>query len=1028
MSAAQELMARLARLDVELQADGDQLRLNAPKGVLTPELKQELVVRKPELLALLNTATGGIEPAPAGVVIPLTSGQQRLWALMRVQQASGLYNVPMVYRLHGGLDVDALEQSLAEIQRRHAILRTAFRTVEGKPRQHVADTTTFALKITDLTSLADTEQAAAVDKELDASIQYPFDLKNAPLWRCTLLRLAPAEYVLAFTMHHIIFDRFSKTVFLRELEALYAGGKLPQLAIEYRDFAYWQQSEAQQSLADRQMDYWKAKFVGAASELLLPTDHPRPTSIMVEGRSQTFVVSAAVTEKLRTLSRTGRASMYMTLLAAFHALLHRYTGQTDQIICSPVACRNSTSVEALIGYFNNIVPMHADLSGDPVFRDLLGRVRQVTMDAIKHQDAPFQQIVKLPNLASTPLTRGMFSFRSADSSVLHLQGLAATPVENRRRQADFDLALYMGMEKGTLCGVLDYNAEIFEEETIRSLLSNFQALLEAVAADPDRPLSALPSLRPRFPEIENALVKHAKVDEAVVVVRSDAGGTSNRVAYLVLNEDDIPSREELRSVLAALLPADQQQLVFVPLDQMPTLADGAVDLAGLPAPTLSRQGNAYLAPRTALESALAEIWQRVLWRDEKIGIHDNFFDLGGHSLLSLQLLAETEKHLQRSLPLATLGQLSTIAEFVTYLERPSEAAAVTRSSALDADIRDRLRRYTAAWHGKRTSTDSLVVGLNTEGSKQPVFWCVQRYINLTEFAKHLGADQPIYGMRSAHNVIERTPENIRAMAHHYVDEILQIQSRGPFIIGGICQAAVVAFQMALRLRDLGHELNLLGLQERFIPQDYPGRVAFFFGDISTRSPYYQYVWPELGWRKYYTGGFEAHIIRGEHGTYFREENIQYLTREMQIAFERAQAPARVSADGQAAMQRLNKSAYQAQCSVVKPVAATRGEIRLVVKVKNASPCTWLASERSGVFLGARWLNPKEGGSPYTHATQARTRLPTDLKPGGTVELELVVGIPEDIQVRILEVDMVDEGITWFSNSGSERVQVEIQRR
>ena len=1001
---------------MRVYADGDRLRVSAPRGVLVPELAEEVAARKSELLALLGRVTGPIERAPAGISVPLTAGQERLWALMEMQQDTDAYHVPMVYRIQGALDVPALERSLDQIQRRHEVLRTRFHTQAGRPTQYVTDAVPFALEIADGSHLGGTERAAWADEKLAEGIHEPFELEKGPLWRCTLLRLAADEHVLVFTAHHITFDRFSKRVFLGELEAFYAGKSAPDLAIQYRDFAYWQQSDAQRQLAEDQLAFWKDQLRDGTTELLLPTDHGRSASGAGEGRSQSFVIPEAVAEKLAALGRDTKSSSYMILLAGFYALLYRYSGQTDQTICAPVACRDSTDVEALIGYFNNIVPMRTDLSGDPTFRELTVRVRQVVMGAIGHQDAPFHRIAQIPEAANAPLTRAMFNYRDEGSSRLRLPGLTSTPVEYRRQQADFDLALYVGVESDGLAGVLDYNAELFEQGTIRLLLRNYLALLELVVIDPDRRLSTLPCFRQRFSEVEDALVRHPKVDEAIVVVRSDSVGASNLAAYLVLDEDDVPTRSELHSFLSDELPARQGHLALVPVDELPRLA--GLDIVGI-------------MLDVAMERELAAIWRRVLWRTERIGIHDDFFDLGGHSLLSVQLLAETESYLGRRVRWAKLGQLSTIAKFAEFVEQAEDETAIsTPGSGLGAEIMTRLRSHTAAWVGRRASADSLITGLNTGGSRQPVFWVVQRYLNLARLAEHLGADQPIYGMRSGHRIMDRTPANVRALAECYVDHVLEIQGGGPLIVGGICQGAEIAFQMALRLNDLGHELNLLGLQERFIPHDYPGRVAFFFGDASDRSPYYHFARPELGWRKYYTGGFEAHIIRGAHGTYFQEAHVPYLAKEMQRAFDSAQNPRVDRVEPEPALQVLRPSAYKAELRLAEPVAVAGSEARVLVTVRNASPDSWLASHRSGVFLGARWLKPKKYGShrycSYARANVVRTPLPADLGPGGTLELELTVPLPYDPRLKTLEIDLVEEGVTWFSDAGSESALIRIR--
>ncbi len=366
-------------------------------------------------------------------------------------------------------------------------------------------------------------------------------------------------------------------------------------------------------------------------------------------------------------------------------------------------------------------------------------------------------------------------------------------------------------------------------------------------------------------------------------------------AYLVLNEHDVPSLDTIRAHAAKVMPAFRVPAAFIPVDEMPLLPDGSVDRAALPPPATdrSRLGTDYVAPRTPLEQSLADIWKKVLWLDHDVGINDRFRDLGGHSLLSVQLVVEIEKTLARPVPARALATLDTVAGLAAALEQgdaaPGDAQALAGSSVLPQDIYHGLRSHTASWEGKRASADSVMVGLNTEGARQALFWCLQRYQELTQLAKYLGPEQPVYGMRSGNRVMVKTQDNIDLLARHYVGEILAVQPQGPYLIGGNCQAALIAFQVASQLRQLGHEITLLVMQEKFAPFPYDGPVALLFGDHSDYNPLRYFRQPERGWHKYYTGPVAFSEIQGGHGQFFREPNVQVLTSTIKKYVDAAQA-------------------------------------------------------------------------------------------------------------------------------------------
>ncbi len=1048
MTSLREFLAELARLDVKLWADGDTLRCSGPGDVVTPDLQAQLRARKAEILAFL--AEGRSRPeatdvtrVPRGGRLPLSEGQERLWRLAERQPASGAYITTTVFRLEGDLDVAALERSLDGLQRRHEILRTSFPSDGGGPVQRIAPPAPWRLPVRDVSpelrgSREQREQT--LRRLLQAEIRQPFDITAAPPWRGVLLRAGEREHVLSFTTHHIIFDGWSKAVFLRELGQAYrafSAGRppdLPELPIQYADYARWQRRRLAEALPG-QLAYWERRLGGTVPELRLPRDHARSPATTARGGSRSFEVPAAVADALRRLSRREQATLYMTLLAAFAAWLHRYTEQLDQVVCSPVAARDRAELEGLIGYFNNIVVMRLDLSGDPAFGELIRRVRRVALEAHAHHAVPLQRVAELPNLVRTPLTRGMFAYQDASTRILDLPGVVATPLDLRKETADFDLALYMeSSASGTLSGVIEYHAELFEEDTVSRMLEDFQAVLASGGESPQRRVSQLPRSGDGFAAIERLLAGHPQIAEAVVVPDHPGLGP---VAYVVLNEDDVPQLDAIRQFVRARAPDHLVPAAFVPLEAIPLTPDGAIDRPALPAPRLAgRPPGTYVAPRTDLERQLAEIWRRVLWLDQEVGVHDHFLDLGGHSLLSVQLMLELQTRLGRRLPLEALPELSTVAELARLLEHaegpePSAPAPASPPGAgtappLAAPILYGLRTYTASWAGQRVTPQSLAIGLNTTGAAPRLFWCLQNYRELKQLARYLGPDRPVYGMRSGNKVMVKTDANNRALAARYVRDILEVQPEGAFVIGGNCQAASIAFHIATGLLEAGHEVPLLFLMERFVPQPYPGPVALLFGAESDRNPYWRFREPERGWRKYYPGGHTVDIIAGTHGQFFQEPNIQVLARTLGRRMDEARGSARDGSPAGSArtFQVLPPTAYRASLVAPASCAAEPGaQLRIPVTVTNASPDVWRSSEASGIFVANRWLN---GWGKVVTPLDGRAPLSGECPPGASAEIELSVIAPRESGRYILELDLVDEGVAWFKDRGSEATRVRVQ--
>jgi amino acid adenylation domain-containing protein/thioester reductase-like protein len=435
---------------------------------------------------------------------PLSYAQSRLWFLEQLESESGVYNTGGAVRLVGVLDVAALAASLNEIVQRHEILRTTFAIANGQPVQVIAPTLAVTLPVIDLQQLPDRERNAEVKRLAIQAADRPFDLTEGALLRVTLLKLGQTEHILLLIMHHIVFDGWSKEVLVRELATLYENfsrGKyfpLPELPIQYADFAHWQRQRLQGEVLEQQLTYWKQKLADAPPVLELPTDRPRSAVQTFRGSTQFFELSPSLTQKLKQLSQKQGVTLFMTLLAAFQTLLYRYTNQKDICIGSPIANRNCHQIEPLIGFFVNTLILRTDLSGNPSFQQLLDRVRQVALDAYAHQDLPFEVLVEQQqperSLSYTPLFQVMFSLENAPSEPFALPGLTFDPLEIDTGIAKFDLTLSMEETQQGLKGRFEYNTDLFDARRMTRTIEHWQNLLEGIVAAPDRRISELPLL------------------------------------------------------------------------------------------------------------------------------------------------------------------------------------------------------------------------------------------------------------------------------------------------------------------------------------------------------------------------------------------------------------------------------------------------------------------------------------------------------------------------------------------------------
>jgi amino acid adenylation domain-containing protein len=461
----------------------------------------ELARRVEEMRRAGAPALPPVVPVERTGALPLSFAQERLWVVDRMEPGGAVYNIPVAWRLGGTLDETALERALGEIVRRHEALRTAFREVDGAPVQVIAPFGGFALPVEDLSGLGEADREAALRELAREEAARPFDLAAGPLFRASLLRLSAVDHVLLLSMHHIVSDGWSMGVLFGELSALYAayreGGEspLPELRVQYADYAVWQREQLAGEVLDRQLAYWKERLAGAPELLELPADHPRPAVQTFRGASVPIELSGELLERLQALGRSEGATLFMVLLGAFQVLLSKYSGSDDVVVGSPIAGRTRAEVEGLIGFFANTLVLRTDLSGDPSFREALGRVREATLGAYEHQELPFEKVVAElqpeRSLSHSPLFQVSFTLDVAQEAGGGLAGLSLAGVGAELEIAKLDLSLGLTATADGLRGGLNYSTALFEPRTMERMVRHLGRVLEQIAADADASLSAL---------------------------------------------------------------------------------------------------------------------------------------------------------------------------------------------------------------------------------------------------------------------------------------------------------------------------------------------------------------------------------------------------------------------------------------------------------------------------------------------------------------------------------------------------------
>jgi hypothetical protein len=431
--------------------------------------------------------------------LPLSFAQERLWLLEQLQPGSLAYHTPAAIRLDGSLDIAALEQALNEILRRHEVFRTTFSVVDGQPVQAIVSFQSVSLPVVNLGELPEAERTLKVQQLIAQWGQNLFDLTQAPLLRWMLLRVSEQEHLLLLSTHHIVCDGWSAGVFVRELATLYNAfsqgqpSPLPELPIQYADFAIWQRQWLQGKVLETQLTYWKRQLGTIPPVLKLSSDR---SSIQTStGKQHNFTLSPTLTEAIKTLCQQEGMTLFMTLLAAFKALLYRYSTQDDIVVGSPIANRNRSEIEELIGFFANTLVLRTDLSGNPSFRDVLKRVREVTLGAYAHQDLPFEKLVAQlqpeRHLGQTPLYQVWFVLQNAPMPVVELPSLTLSLLEVETGAVRHDLKLDLTETPEGIQGFFEYKTDLFEASAIARMTQLYETLLETAIEQPDIQLNEL---------------------------------------------------------------------------------------------------------------------------------------------------------------------------------------------------------------------------------------------------------------------------------------------------------------------------------------------------------------------------------------------------------------------------------------------------------------------------------------------------------------------------------------------------------
>jgi len=612
MQSAEQLLSELKKLDVKLSLASGKLSCNAPKGVMTPTLREEIKYHKAKLLHILekrkNTLANGMVKTLPQIArdgeLALSFSQERIWLLSKLDPDNhNTGNIHFSFRIEGSLDVSALGKTINAIIQRHEVFRTRCQTINNRPVHSIVPEINFKLQVRDLTSLPSQQIEKVVATAVEQYIIEPFDLAKAPILRSELLKIKEHEYVFLLATHLYIFDGWSTAILFKELSSFYSTfhnnepSVLAPLTAQYVDFSHWHRNWFESDEAAKQTSYWKQKLNNAQLVTHLAQNHRKPFKTSNETANIDFTLPSFLSEAIRKLSQKLATTLFISLQATWQTLLYCYTRQNNITTGSIVSNRRVAEVENLIGSFANNILISSDISAGTTFKELVNQVGKSSLEAYAHQDIPFERLLGELNLAlsCTPLFRVMFvlhQHQSIENQGLELCGLKIQKIPDKKTLSKYDLELIMVDRNGVLSGLFEYNAGIFDRATIEKMKDNFFLILKKITENPELPLVELSSFFPGG-------------QPSITVVTDHTSNTE------------------------------------------------------------------YVSPRTAIEFKIAKIWQD-MFGIEKISVYDRFVDLGGHSLLAIKLVSILKDEFNVDIILVSLFEFPNIAELAEHIDKHSK--------------------------------------------------------------------------------------------------------------------------------------------------------------------------------------------------------------------------------------------------------------------------------------------------------------------------------------------------------------------
>jgi thioesterase domain-containing protein/NRPS condensation-like uncharacterized protein len=696
-------------------------------------------------------------------VYPAAVAQKRLWFLDQLQKPTSAYNVHVGLWLYGALDTSALQSSLQTIVDRHEALRTCFTLTRNGLIQLVLPNCETALLLTDFQGQADPYPPAYEFAKQD--VDTPFDLSQGPLFRARLMRITADEHVLLCTMHHTVTDAWSMQIFTKELSILYEASVrgvrpcLPELPIQYGDYSAWQHQVLQTEPIQKKLDYWKENLKDSVPVLNLPMDGDRPAEQTLNGTTRTFAVPEGVIAEIKSLAGQQNSTLFMALLAAFKVLLYRYSGQTDVSVGVPVAGRGHVETESLIGFFVDTIVLRNNLSGNPTFLELLAEVRETTLAGLANSDVPFEKVVETlqpeRDLSYNPLFQVMFSVIKSAIRTHRFGDIVAYPYVVYPRTSIFDLSASLIEDSDQKWWLeFDFNTDLFLPERIVRMKDDYIALLSAIAAGPETHIDALPI--PNLPR-----------QETVVATQPELVNLAEKV-----------KRKVSSAGVSTQLPG------------------------------------AAISSNPIEEALLAEIWKDVLGIS-KVGLHDNFFDIGGHSLLAASLVRRIHDRTGRKIPVSAIFRAPTIETLAILLKEQSDPV----------------------------EPEPLLLKLNDGTSRIPFFAVAAPGVDSLGFgllARNVGGEQSIYKLQNPGPLIAGRPfekEELVSLAREYISAMRTVQPHGPFCLGGMCDGVQIAQQMILELEGQGERVALFAIFDTWVLEESMNRqlwaVDYYWRRIRT---------------------------------------------------------------------------------------------------------------------------------------------------------------------------------------------------